>query len=146
MEKDTNKPSHVTNNHFYAPIGQHIDHVENQYVSFDKDMKMQIGEVQNQQTTPPAEESKPAYTRHIETLGAITSIGKLFVTEANQAKTKAAFISKLREISRRTQLFTFKQSTTNADKAEFTNAILAEYGYHGEKCKNITDDDFQRNF
>lgn len=146
MEKDNNKPSHVTNNYFYAPIGQHIDHIENQYVSFDEDMKMQIGEVQNQHATPPSDESKPTYTRHIETTSSITAIGNLFVNEANQAKTKAAFISKLKEINIRTRLFTFKPSATNAEKAECTNAILAAYGYKGDKCANITDDDFQRNF
>ena len=165
--KEDNK-THTTNNYFYGNIGQHIDHIDVQYVTFDKDMNMHIGQVGT--TAQPASSQVPAdctagphtssphrpslplqgelegATNHISTTNAITTIGTLLVNEANAAKTKAAFISKMGEIVRRTKLFEFKPGTTNQEKAFFTNSVLAAYGYQGDKCKHITDDDFQRNF
>ena len=139
--------THTTNNYFYGNIGQHIDHIDVQYVTFDKDMNMHIGQVGTTASNlSPLTSSEASYTNHISTTTAITTIGTLLVNEANAAKTKAAFISKMGEIVRRTKLFEFKPGTTNQEKAFFTNAVLAAYGYQGDKCKHITDDDFQRNF
>ena len=139
--------THTTNNYFYGNIGQHIDHIDVQYVTFDKDMNMNIGQVGTTASNlSPLTSSEASYTNHISTTTAITTIGSLLVNEANAAKTKAAFISKMAEIIRRTKLFEFKPGTTNQEKAFFTNAVLAAYGYQGDKCKHITDDDFQRNF
>lgn len=144
--KEDNK-THTTNNYFYGNIGQHIDHIDVQYVTFDKDMNMHIGQVGTTASNlSPLISSEASYTNHISTTNAITTIGTLLVNEANAAKTKAAFISKMAEIIRRTKLFEFKPGTTNQEKAFFTNAVLAAYGYQGDKCKHITDDDFQRNF
>ena len=144
--KEDNK-THTTNNYFYGNIGQHIDHIDVQYVTFDKDMNMNIGQVGTTVSNlSPLTSSEASYTNHISTTTAITTIGSLLVNEANAAKTKAAFISKMGEIVRRTKLFEFKPGTTNQEKAFFTNAVLAAYGYQGDKCKHITDDDFQRNF
>ena len=139
--------THTTNNYFYGNIGQHIDHIDVQYVTFDKDMNMNIGQVGTTVSNlSPLTSSEASYTNHISTTTAITTIGTLLVNEANAAKTKAAFISKMGEIVRRTKLFEFKPGTTNQEKAFFTNSVLAAYGYQGDKCKHITDDDFQRNF
>ena len=139
--------THTTNNYFYGNIGQHIDHIDVQYVTFDKDMNMHIGQVGTTASNlSPLTSSEASYTNHISTTTAITTIGTLLVNEANAAKTKAAFISKMGEIVRRTKLFEFKPGTTNQEKAFFTNSVLAAYGYQGDKCKHITDDDFQRNF
>lgn len=139
--------THTTNNYFYGNIGQHIDHIDVQYVTFDKDMNMNIGQVGTTASNlSPLTSSEASYTNHISTTTAITTIGSLLVNEANAAKTKAAFISKMGEIVRRTKLFEFKPGTTNQEKAFFTNSVLAAYGYQGDKCKHITDDDFQRNF
>lgn len=144
--KEDNK-THTTNNYFYGNIGQHIDHIDVQYVTFDKDMNMNIGQVGTTASNlSPLTSSEASYTNHISTTTAITTIGTLLVNEANAAKTKAAFISKMAEIIRRTKLFEFKPGTTNQEKAFFTNSVLAAYGYQGDKCKHITDDDFQRNF
>ena len=144
--KEDNK-THTTNNYFYGNIGQHIDHIDVQYVTFDKDMNMHIGQVGTTVSNlSPLTSSEASYTNHISTSTAITTIGSLLVNEANAAKTKAAFISKMGEIVRRTKLFEFKPGTTNQEKAFFTNSVLAAYGYQGDKCKHITDDDFQRNF
>ena len=144
--KEDNK-THTTNNYFYGNIGQHIDHIDVQYVTFDKDMNMHIGQVGTTASNlSPLTSSEASYTNHISTTTAITTIGTLLVNEANAAKTKAAFISKMGEIVRRTKLFEFKPGTTNQEKAFFTNSVLAAYGYQGDKCKHITDDDFQRNF
>ena len=144
--KEDNK-THTTNNYFYGNIGQHIDHIDVQYVTFDKDMNMNIGQVGTTASNlSPLTSSEASYTNHISTTTAITTIGSLLVNEANAAKTKAAFISKMAEIISRTKLFEFKPGTTNQEKAFFTNAVLAAYGYQGDKCKHITDDDFQRNF
>lgn len=144
--KEDNK-THTTNNYFYGNIGQHIDHIDVQYVTFDKDMNMNIGQVGTTASNlSPLTSSEASYTNHISTTTAITTIGSLLVNEANAAKTKAAFISKMGEIVRRTKLFEFKPGTTNQEKAFFTNSVLAAYGYQGDKCKHITDDDFQRNF
>lgn len=144
--KEDNK-THTTNNYFYGNIGQHIDHIDVQYVTFDKDMNMHIGQVGTTASNlSPLTSSEASYTNHISTTTAITTIGSLLVNEANAAKTKAAFISKMGEIIRRTKLFEFKPGTTNQEKAFFTNSVLAAYGYQGDKCKHITDDDFQRNF
>lgn len=144
--KEDNK-THTTNNYFYGNIGQHIDHIDVQYVTFDKDMNMHIGQVGTTASNlSPLISSEASYTNHISTTNAITTIGTLLVNEANAAKTKAAFINKMAEIIRRTKLFEFKPGTTNQEKAFFTNAVLAAYGYQGDKCKHITDDDFQRNF
>lgn len=144
--KEDNK-THTTNNYFYGNIGQHIDHIDVQYVTFDKDMNMNIGQVGTTASNlSPLTSSEASYTNHISTTTAITTIGSLLVNEANAAKTKAAFISKMAEIIRRTKLFEFNPGTTNQEKAFFTNAVLAAYGYQGDKCKHITDDDFQRNF
>lgn len=139
--------THTTNNYFYGNIGQHIDHIDVQYVTFDKDMNMHIGQVGTTASNlSPLTSSEASYTNHISTTTAITTIGTLLVNEANAAKTKAAFISKMGEIVRRTKLFEFKPGTTNQEKAFFTNSVLAAYGYQGDKCKHITDDDFQRHF
>lgn len=144
--KEDNK-THTTNNYFYGNIGQHIDHIDVQYVTFDKDMNMHIGQVGTTASNlSPLTSSEASYTNHISTTTAITTIGSLLVNEANAAKTKAAFISKMGEIVRRTKLFEFNPGTTNQEKAFFTNSVLAAYGYQGDKCKHITDDDFQRNF
>lgn len=144
--KEDNK-THTTNNYFYGNIGQHIDHIDVQYVTFDKDMNMNIGQVGTTASNlSPLTSSEASYTNHISTTTAITTIGTLLVNEANAAKTKAAFISRMGEIVRRTKLFEFKPGTTNQEKAFFTNSVLAAYGYQGDKCKHITDDDFQRNF
>jgi hypothetical protein len=144
--KEDNK-THTTNNYFYGNIGQHIDHIDVQYVTFDKDMNMHIGQVGTTASNlSPLTSSEASYTNHISTTTAITTIGSLLVNEANAAKTKAAFISKMGEIIRRTKLFEFNPGTTNQEKAFFTNSVLAAYGYQGDKCKHITDDDFQRNF
>lgn len=144
--KEDNK-THTTNNYFYGNIGQHIDHIDVQYVTFDKDMNMNIGQVGTTASNlSPLTSREASYTNHISTTTAITTIGSLLVNEANAAKTKAAFISKMAEIIRRTKLFEFKPGTTNQEKAFFTNSVLAAYGYQGDKCKHITDDDFQRNF
>lgn len=144
--KEDNK-THTTNNYFYGNIGQHIDHIDVQYVTFDKDMNMNIGQVGSTASNlSPLTSSEASYTNHISTTTAITTIGSLLVNEANAAKTKAAFISKMGEIIRRTKLFEFNPGTTNQEKAFFTNSVLAAYGYQGDKCKHITDDDFQRNF
>jgi hypothetical protein len=144
--KEDNK-THTTNNYFYGNIGQHIDHIDVQYVTFDKDMNMNIGQVGTTASNlSPLTSSEASYTHHISTTTAITTIGSLLVNEANAAKTKAAFISKMAEIIRRTKLFEFNPGTTNQEKAFFTNSVLAAYGYQGDKCKHITDDDFQRNF
>ena len=144
--KEDNK-THTTNNYFYGNIGQHIDHIDVQYVTFDKDMNMHIGQVGTTASNlSPLTSSEASYTNHISTTNATTTIGTLLVNEANAAKTKAAFISKMAEIIRRTKLFEFKPGTTNQEKAFFTNSVLAAYGYQGDKCKHITDDDFQRNF
>jgi hypothetical protein len=144
--KEDNK-THTTNNYFYGNIGQHIDHIDVQYVTFDKDMNMHIGQVGTTASNlSPLTSSEASYTNHISTTTAITTIGSLLVNEANAAKTKAAFISKMAEIIRRTKLFEFNPGTTNQEKAFFTNSVLAAYGYQGDKCKHITDDDFQRNF
>jgi hypothetical protein len=144
--KEDNK-THTTNNYFYGNIGQHIDHIDVQYVTFDKDMNMNIGQVGTTASNlSPLTSSEASYTNHISTTTAITTIGSLLVNEANAAKTKAAFISKMGEIIRRTKLFEFNPGTTNQEKAFFTNSVLAAYGYQGDKCKHITDDDFQRNF
>jgi hypothetical protein len=144
--KEDNK-THTTNNYFYGNIGQHIDHIDVQYVTFDKDMNMNIGQVGTTASNlSPLTSSEASYTNHISTTTAITTIGSLLVNEANAAKTKAAFISRMGEIVRRTKLFEFNPGTTNQEKAFFTNSVLAAYGYQGDKCKHITDDDFQRNF
>jgi|GEM_PF-2733787 len=147
MEKEKNTQPHVTKNYHFEHVGQYIDYIHTQYVTIDKDAGIQIGEVNNQQPAPqPEPTQQPSYTRHIETTASITAIGKLLVADANSAKTKAEFINKISEIVQRTQLFTFKPNTSNQEKADFTNAILAAYGYKGTKCTNITDDDFQRYF
>lgn len=147
MEKEKNSQPHVTKNYHFEHVGQYIDYIHTQYVTIDKDAGIQISEVNNQQPAPQSESSaQPSYTRHIETTASITAIGKLLVADANSAKTKAEFINKISEIVQRTQLFTFKPNTSNQEKADFTNAILAAYGYKGTKCANITDDDFQRYF
>lgn len=147
MEKEKNTQPHVTKNYHFEHVGQYIDYIHTQYVTIDKDAGIQIAEVNNQQPAPPTEPTQqPSYTRHIDTTASITTIGKLLVADANSAKTKAEFINKISEIVQRTQLFTFKPDTSNQQKADFINAILAAYGYKGTKCANITDDDFQRYF
>ena len=142
-EQDKQAPTVVNN--FHAPIGQYVQyqHIENMTIGSDG----QIQVASSSQPAPqPESTAQPSYTRHIDTTASITTIGKLLVTDANSAKTKAEFINKISEIVQRTQLFTFKPNTSNQEKADFTNAILAAYGYKGTKCANITDDDFQRYF
>ena len=134
---------------FHAPVGQNISHVEHMDVHFDKDMNMHIGQVNTQQTQEETKEVKSEctdYTKYIETTTSITVIGSLLVNEAKEAKTKAAFINKISQIVSHTQLFHFRPTTTNEEKAIFTNAILKAYKYPGGKCDNITHDDFQRYF
>lgn len=159
MEQESKTVFHVTQN-FNAPIGQYVQHIDHQVLHFDENMQMQVLEqslktptqaserIQADLHAPTATAQPPYadYTRYIETTTSITVIGNLLANEAKQAKTKAYFINKIGEIVRRTQLFDFKTGTSNQQKADFTNAILAAYGYTGDKCKNITDDDFQRNF
>ena len=146
MEKETDKKVHVTKiQNFYGNIGQHIDYIEHQVVHFDKDMNMHIEQVANQAKNDETK-GEGSYTRYIETTTSITAIGNLLVNEAKEAKTKATFISKISQIIQQTQLFKFKPSTTNEEKAIFTNAILKQYRYPGGKCDNITHDDFQRYF
>ena len=48
--------THFTEVHFHAPVGQYIDYIENQTVSFDKDMNMHIAHVENLQPAPKADE------------------------------------------------------------------------------------------
>ena len=49
--------NHYTEVHFHAPVGQYIDYIENQTVTFDKDMNMQVANVGNskpsKETTAP---------------------------------------------------------------------------------------------
>jgi hypothetical protein len=58
-------------NHFYGSIGQHIDHIDSQYVNFDKDMNMQIRQVNQQHlhTTP-----EPSPTLDIEKFRALLTV------------------------------------------------------------------------
>ena len=149
MEKENDKKVHVTKiQNFYGNIGQHIDHIEYQVVHFDKDMQMKVEQVGERGEEARGEEAmrRKGYTSLIETTAPITAIARLIVNEATNAKTKSAFINKISEIITNTQLFRFKSTTTNSEKAEFINAVLTAYGYTGEKCKNVTDDDFQRYF
>lgn len=52
---------HITNN-FYGSIGQHIDHIDTQHVTFDKDMNMQVQHVQHQHTVAKSNPTAPAQT------------------------------------------------------------------------------------
>lgn len=163
--KEQDKQAPIVHNTFNAPIGQYVQYQHIEHMTIGSDGQIQVAsssqpapqpqniedaeivEVNNQQPAPqPEPTQQPSYTRHIETTASITAIGKLLVADANSAKTKAEFINKISEIVQRTQLFTFKPNTSNQEKADFTNAILAAYGYKGTKCTNITDDDFQRYF
>lgn len=142
-EQDKQAPAVVNN--FHAPIGQYVQYQHIEHMTIGSDGQIQVAS--SSQTAPqPESTAQPSYTRHIETTASITAIGKLLLADANSAKTKAEFINKISEIVQRTQLFTFKPNTSNQEKADFTNAILAAYGYKGMKCANITDDDFQRYF
>ena len=64
MEKKKSA-THYTEVHFHAPVGQYIDYIENQTVSFDKDMKMQIGQVGNSQEAQPYTPSAKSYCEYI---------------------------------------------------------------------------------
>ena len=142
-EQDKQAPTVVNN--FHAPIGQYVQYQHIEHMTIGSDGQIQVAS-SSQPAPQPESTAQPSYTRHIDTTASITTIGKLLVTDANSAKTKAEFINKISEIVQRTQLFTFKPNTSNQEKADFTNAILAAYGYKGTKCANITDDDFQRYF
>ena len=142
-EQDKQAPTVVNN--FHAPIGQYVQYQHIEHMTIGSDGQIQVAS-SSQPAPQPEPTQQPSYTRHIETTASITAIGKLLVADANSAKTKAEFINKISEIVQRTQLFTFKPNTSNQEKADFTNAILAAYGYKGTKCANITDDDFQRYF
>lgn len=142
-EQDKQAPTVVNN--FHAPIGQYVQYQHIEHMTIGSDGQIHVAS--SSQPAPPTEPTQqPSYTRHIDTTASITTIGKLLVADANSAKTKAEFINKISEIVQRTQLFTFKPNTSNQQKADFTNDILAAYGYKGTKCANITDDDFQRYF
>ena len=142
-EQDKQAPTVVNN--FHAPIGQYVQYQHIEHMTIGSDGQIQVAS-SSQPAPQPEPTQQPSYTRHSETTASITAIGKLLVADANSAKTKAEFINKISEIVQRTQLFTFKPNTSNQEKADFTNAILAAYGYKGTKCANITDDDFQRYF
>lgn len=142
-EQDKQAPTVVNN--FHAPIGQYVQYQHIEHMTIGSDGQIQVAS-SSQPAPQPESTAQPSYTRHIDTTASITTIGKLLVADANSAKTKAEFINKISEIVQRTQLFTFKPNTSNQEKADFTNAILAAYGYKGTKCANITDDDFQRYF
>ena len=142
-EQDKQAPTVVNN--FHAPIGQYVQYQHIEHMTIGSDGQIQVAS-SSQPAPQPEPTQQPSYTRHIDTTASITAIGKLLVADANSAKTKAEFINKISEIVQRTQLFTFKPNTSNQEKADFTNAILAAYGYKGTKCANITDDDFQRYF
>jgi hypothetical protein len=142
-EQDKQAP--IVHNTFNAPIGQYVQYQHIEHMTIGSDGQIQVAS-SSQPAPHPESSAQPSYTRHIETTASITAIGKLLVADANSAKTKAEFINKISEIVQRTQLFTFKPNTSNQEKADFTNAILAAYGYKGTKCANITDDDFQRYF
>lgn len=143
--KEQDKQAPIVHNTFNAPIGQYVQYQHIEHMTIGSDGQIQVAS-SSQPAPQPESTAQPSYTRHIETTASITTIGKLLVTDANSAKTKAEFINKISEIVQRTQLFTFKPNTSNQEKADFTNAILAAYGYKGTKCANITDDDFQRYF
>lgn len=61
-------------NHFYGNIGQHIDHIDTQHVSFDKDMNMQIAKVNHQHLTPTPAPSAPAPTRDLEKFRSLLTV------------------------------------------------------------------------
>ena len=143
--KEQDKLAPIVHNTFNAPIGQYVQYQHIEHMTIGSDGQIQVAS-SSQPAPQPEPTQQPSYTRHIETTASITAIGKLLVADANSAKTKAEFINKISEIVQRTQLFTFKPNTSNQEKADFTNAILAAYGYKGTKCANITDDDFQRYF
>jgi hypothetical protein len=143
--KELDKQAPTVVNNFHAPIGQYVQYQHIEHMTIGSDGQIQVAS-SSQPSPQPEPTQQPSYTRHIETTASITAIGKLLVADANSAKTKAEFINKISEIVQRTQLFTFKPNTSNQEKADFTNAILAAYGYKGTKCANITDDDFQRYF
>ena len=143
--KEQDKQAPIVHNTFNAPIGQYVQYQHIEHMTIGSDGQIQVAS-SSQPAPQPEPTQQPSYTRHIETTASITAIGKLLVADANSAKTKAEFINKISEIVQRTQLFTFKPNTSNQEKADFTNAILAAYGYKGTKCANITDDDFQRYF
>lgn len=143
--KEQDKQAPIVHNTFNAPIGQYVQYQHIEHMTIGSDGQIQVASSSNPAPLPEST-AQPSYTRHIDTTASITAIGKLLVADANSAKTKAEFINKISEIVQRTQLFTFKPNTSNQEKADFTNAILAAYGYKGTKCANITDDDFQRYF
>lgn len=84
------------------------------------------------------------YAQYITTNYNIDAIGKRLVYEANNAATKQQFVVALEHIVKTENNFRFIPTLSNAKKAQFCNMILAEYGYQGNKCKNITLDDFAR--
>lgn len=47
-DKKDNREKPTTTNNFYAPVGQVINNVEMQHVHFDKDMQMQVQNVEEQ--------------------------------------------------------------------------------------------------
>ena len=143
--KEQDKQAPIVHNTFNAPIGQYVQYQHIEHMTIGSDGQIHVAD-SSQHAPQPESTAQPSYTRLIETTASITAIGKLLVADANSAKTKAEFINKISEIVQRTQLFTFKPNTSNQEKADFTNAILAAYGCKGTKCANITDDDFQRYF
>lgn len=143
------KQAPTVHNTFNAPIGQYVQyqHIEHMTIGSDGQIHVASSSQPAPQPAPQPEQTKQtSYTCHIDTTNSITTIGKLLVTNANSAKTKAEFINMIKQNIQSTKLFTFKPNTSNQEKADFTNAILAAYGYKGMKCANITDDDFQRYF
>jgi hypothetical protein len=67
----------ITNN-FYGGVGQYIEHIDHQVVSFDKDMNMHISQVgeQVQQTEQPSKEFTPETIPSIKFCGLKSRFGK----------------------------------------------------------------------
>ena len=67
MEKKKSA-THYTEVHFHAPVGQYIDYIENQTVTFDKDMQMHVAQV-GQSNAPmqhtPQEKPAKEYCEYI---------------------------------------------------------------------------------
>ena len=56
--------THYTEVHFHAPVGQYIDYIENQTVTFDKDMQMHVAQV-GQMSAQPIEADAKDYCIYI---------------------------------------------------------------------------------
>ena len=128
--KEDNK-THTTNNYFYGNIGQHIDHIDVQYVTFDKDMNMQVvdtramteGEQVDSSSKDSAAEElvKTRNPKHL-----------LFKSEQEQAHWGKVFLDFLKEHNRASE-----QLTTSADA--FVNRALACFHKQWEKRGLLND-------